>query len=202
MTAVAVLHCAMFKPGSLSLVFSKSQRQSQELVGKIIGYLNRMSRPPALVGDAKKELVFANGSRIVSLPGDGSTTRGFSAPDLVIEDEAGFVSDELYEAILPMMGRSSGSLWLLSTPNGKRGHFHRVWSSLSPAWHRESVTWREVPHIREDFIDEARAELGPHKFAQEYEGRFVESEEQYFSDAVISRAFSKNVPLLPLVFAA
>lgn len=201
-TAIAVLHTAIYKPGSLSLVFSKSQRQSQELVGKITGYLSMMERPPAVVGETKKELTFTNGSRILSLPGDSTTTRGFSSPDLVIEDEAAFVEDGLYEAVLPMMGRSAGSLWLLSTPNGRRGHFYRVWSSLSPLWHRESVTWEDVPHIAPDFLDEARSELGPHKFSQEYEGRFVEAEEQYFSDASIQRAFSHDVPLLPLVFAA
>ena len=201
-TAVAALHTAIYQPRSLTLVFSKSQRQSQELVGKIAHHLATMDRPPAMEGDAKKELVFRNGSRIVSLPGDGSTTRGFSAPDLIVEDEAAFVLDELYEAILPMLARSDGRLWLLSTPNGRRGHFYTAWSSLSDRWHRERVTAHDVPHIKPDYLDDMREELGPHRFRQEFECEFVEANQQFFSDAAIERAFGRDVPLLPLVFAA
>ena len=53
--------------------------------------------------------------------------------------------DELYEAFLPMLATSNGRLILMSTPNGKRGHFHAAWSGGNPNWQRESITAHDVP---------------------------------------------------------
>ena len=88
----------------------------------------------------------------------------------------------------------------MSTPNGKRGHFHALWSSLNPRWQRESVTAAQVPRITEDYLDEMRHEYGPWKFQQEFFCKFVEADDQFFSDLAIERAFSGTVPLLQLVY--
>ncbi len=93
-TAILALHTAIYKPKSLILLFSKAQRQSSELLAKIQAYVATMEAPPPMAKEAATELRLKNGSRIVSLPGDGDTIRGYSAPALIIEDEAAFVSDE------------------------------------------------------------------------------------------------------------
>ena len=56
-------------------------------------FLRRLDPQPALDEDNRLSFTLTNGSRVVSLPGTGATVRGFSAPDLIIEDEASFVSD-------------------------------------------------------------------------------------------------------------
>jgi hypothetical protein len=53
---------------------------------------------PEAVAESALRLELANGSRIVSLPGSGETVRGYSAPRLVIVDEASRVPDELMGA--------------------------------------------------------------------------------------------------------
>jgi len=40
-------------------------------------------------------MALGNGSRVVALPSDGDTIRGFSSPALIIEDEGSYVSDGL-----------------------------------------------------------------------------------------------------------
>lgn len=202
-TGIRALHTAMYQPGSLTLLFSKAQRQSSELLLKIQSHINLMEAPPALAKDAATELRFKNHSRIVSLPGSNpDSIRGYSAPDLIIEDEAAFVSDELYEAFRPMLitSKGGGRLILMSTPNGKRGHFHAAWSSGAQHWQRESVTCYDVPRITREYLAEMRSEFGPWKFKQEFECAFVEAEDQYFSDDMIERAFSRNLPALELQF--
>src|ERR1017187_8688007 len=72
-------------------------------------------------GDNEISLELPNGSRIVGLPGTEATIRGFSAVSLLLVDEAARCSDELYLAIRPMLAVSDGTLWLMSTPFGKRG---------------------------------------------------------------------------------
>lgn len=199
-TAVLGLHTGMYQPNSLILLFSKAQRQSSELLAKIYGHINTMESPPRLVKEAATELKLANGSRIVSLPGDGDSIRGYSAPNLIVEDEAAFVHDSLYEAFLPMLATSNGRLVLMSTPNGKRGHFYHAWAGGDPKWQRESVTALQVPRISADYLEDMKSEYGPHKFAQEFMCRFVEADDQFFSDEAIERAFSRDVPLLELNF--
>ena len=199
-TAILALHTAIYRPGALTLLFSKGQRQSTELLLKIQTLISTMARPPAVQKDSATEVRLKNGSRIVSLPGDGDSIRGYSAPQLIVEDEAGFVTDLLYEAFLPMLATSNGRLVLMSTPNGKRGHFHAIWSSLNPRWQRESVTAVQVPRISAEYLEEMSHEYGPWKFQQEFYCKFVEADDQFFPDHVIERAFSGNVPLLQLVF--
>jgi hypothetical protein len=46
-------------------------------------------------------LAFANGSRIVGVPGLEKTVRGFSAVSMLLIDEAARVEDEMYHALRP-----------------------------------------------------------------------------------------------------
>ena len=198
--AILALHTALTRPGGLILLFSKGDRQSGELLLKIQGLIGTMIRPPVLLKDAATEIRLQNGSRIVSLPGDGDSIRSYSAPVLIIEDEAAFVNDALYEAYLPMLATSNGRLILMSTGNGKRGHFYNLWASLRPNWQRESITAHQCPRISREYLEEMRSEYGPWKYRQEFECAFVEADDQFFSDVAIERAFSGDVPLLQLVF--
>ncbi|WP_428377738.1 terminase large subunit domain-containing protein [Lichenicoccus sp.] len=199
-TAILALHTALYRPGCLILLFSKGERQSTELLLKIQTLIATMVRPPGMLKDAATEVRLKNGSRIVSLPGDGDSIRGYSAPVLIVEDEAAFVTDALFESFAPMLATSNGRLVLMSTPNGKRGHFHSLWTSLRPNWQRESITAHQCPRISAEYLDEMRHDFGPWKFRQEFECAFVEADDQFFSDVAIQRAFTRSVPLLPLVF--
>lgn len=88
--------------------------------------------------DNALSLETATGSRIVSLPGNEGTVRGFSGVHLLIVDEASRVPDALYRAIRPMLATASGRLVTLSTPFGKRGWWHEAWRSEDD-WERYEV---------------------------------------------------------------
>jgi len=199
-TAIKALHKGMYAPGSLILLFSKAQRQSTELLAKIRANINTMERPPGLMKETETELRLRNGSRIVSLPGDGDSIRGYSAPAMIIEDEAAFVTDELHEAFLPMLATTNGELVLMSTPNGKRGHFYEAWHSRDEDWQRITITADKVSRISAAFLEKMKSKYGPWKFQQEFFCKFVEANDQFFTDEAIERAFSRHVPLLHLNF--
>ena len=190
-TAIMALHTALYQPGALILLVSPSQRQSKELFGKVTDFLRALEPAQTLDEDNKLSCALGNGSRIVSLPGDGRTIRGYSAPALVIEDEAGYVTDELYNALRPMLLPSRGRLVLLSTPNGRRGHFFEVWDK-GEGWQRIAITGRQCPRIAAGFLDEERAALGPMIFAQEYEGEFIDSQSSAFSSEMVELALADD----------
>ena len=185
-TAVLAAHTALYQPGALVLLFSKAHRQSMELFAKVAGFLRVAGAE--LPEDSKQSCALANGSRIISLPGDGDSVRGFSAPALVIEDESAFVNDALYQAVRPMLAVSRGRMILMSTPHGKRGHFYDAWTQGGDEWHRESVTAHDVPRIDPAWLARERAAIGEWWFRQEYCCEFVETHDQLFSEAAITAA--------------
>ena len=190
--AILALHTALYRPGSLILMVSPSLRQSLELFRKLSDFADQLDPSPARSEDNKLSAVFENRSRVVALPGHESTIRGYSAPSLVVEDEASRCEDEIYTAIRPMLAVSSGRLILMSTPHGCRGHFYKEWSEGGPAWKRVSITADQVSRISSEFLDQERASLGDWMFRQEYFGEFVQAEDQYFSNETIEMMFDTS----------
>src|SRR5689334_17234967 len=68
-TSVLALHEALYKPESLILLVSPTQRQSSELFRKVAGFYADLGRPLGAVEDSATTLALSNGSRVVSLPG-------------------------------------------------------------------------------------------------------------------------------------
>ena len=68
----------------------------------------------------------------MALPGhDPKTIRGFSSPRLIVVDEAAFVLDETYAALVPMLAASpEGRIALLSTPFLQQGFFYEAGTAL------------------------------------------------------------------------
>jgi hypothetical protein len=121
------------------------------------------------------------------LPGDPDTLRGYSAPKLIIKDEAAYVSDAMQAALDPMLAVSKGRLIEMSSPNGKRGHFYENWQHGVDV-ERIKIIGRECPRIGSEFLDKMRQKLGPLLFAQEFEGEFIDAESSAFSFEMIELA--------------
>lgn len=193
------LHRAVYVPYSLILLVSPSLRQSSELFRKVADWLARMPNPPELPEDNKLSCTFANGSRIVSLPSTEATVRGFSGVNLIIEDEASRVPDNLYRALRPMLSVSGGSIILMSTPFGKRGHFHEEWVHGGETWERTEITAAHNPRITPEFLAEERRSLGDWWYQQEYECQFMDAIDNVFSYEVVMAAINSEVkPLFAL----
>jgi len=194
--ALLALHQAVHNPGLILLV-SPTLRQSRELFAKVSGFLRQLKPRQRLTEDNKLSFTLANGSRVVCLPGSADNIRGFSAPSLVIEDEAAFVDDALYVAVRPMLAVSGGRLILMSTPFGKRGHFYEAWIS-GENWKRIEITAKECPRISAEFLEREYTALGEWWFRQEYLCQFVETSDQVFRQKDIDAAFDADIaPLLP-----
>jgi hypothetical protein len=199
-TAIIATHTAIYKPGSLTLLVSKAQRQSAELLHKVQAFLRSVTPGVALESDSVLSAKLANGSRIISLPGDGDSIRGFSAPTLVVEDEAAFVGDALYFSIRPMLAVSDhGRILLLSSPRGKRRHFYETFVNGGHDWERFSVKATQVPRISAAFLQQELDAMGEWWFKQEYMTEFVDTSDQLFSSASIDAAIAPD--LAPLEIA-
>jgi hypothetical protein len=190
-SALAV-RAAMLQPNALILVLSPSLRQSGELFRKVLAHFNSLGRPITVRNESALRIEFANGSRVISLPGDEGTIRGFSGVTLLIIDEAARVLDDLYCAVRPMLAVSQGKLIALSTPFGQRGWFFEAWRS-EEEWERIRVTADQCPRITPTFLADEKRALGERWFRQEYMCSFEDTIDAVFSAEDIRAAFSDDV---------
>jgi hypothetical protein len=187
--ATIACHTAIYRPHSLILMASPTQRQSSELFKKCTALYASLGRPIPPETETALTLSLENGSRIVSLPGSESGIRGYSGVKLLIIDEASRVPDDVYFAMRPMMAVSGGRLIAASTPYGKRGWWYEAWSSLE-GWERYEVPAMECPRIPADFLAEEERTHPPYWFNQEYRCQFEQNENAVFRQEDIDWMFS------------
>jgi hypothetical protein len=192
-TAMIATHRAIFHDDSLILLFAPSERQSLELFRRVTDIFHKLGDPIPIDRELSTTLELANGSRVISLPGNSGTVRGYAGVDLVVVDEAALVpTDELFAAVLPMLATTRGRCILLSTPFGRRGFFHGAWTGDDATWTRLIARATECPRIPPDFLAEQRSTLGERIYSQEYECCFVDTMGQAFSEAEIALMFKAN----------
>ena len=161
--ATKSLHVAMFTPGSLVLIVSPSQKQSEEIIRKARNAYRLLGRPMGVAAEGTRHIELANGSRIESLPGTEKSNVGYTAA-LVVIDEAARTDSELIEALMPTVAVSGGSVIALSTPKGARGWFYELWHSpqVYTIWERHRATADDVPSAElAAMVEEAMVTRGP-----------------------------------------
>jgi hypothetical protein len=192
MAALLAVHTALYEPGSLTLLLSPTLRQSQELFKKCLAFYREAGRPVGASSETALTLTLESGSRIVSLPGQEHTVRGYSGVALLAIDEAARVPEDLYASVRPMLAVSAGRLLALSTPFGTRGWWYEAWRGPEP-WGRYEIPATQCPRISPRFLEEERRTLGPWWYEQEYECKFLDAETQAFRREDIDRTFSEEV---------
>jgi hypothetical protein len=194
--AALALRAALLEPGSLTLLLSPTLRQSGELFkDKVKRLYNLLGRPVPTKQESALTIELVNGSRIVSLPGDEGTIRGYSGVTLLVIGEASRVVDDLYRSVRPMLSVSRGRLVALSTPWGKRGWFYEEWTG-SAEWDRVQITADQCPRITADFLSEERQALGERYLRQEYQCSFEDVIDAVFSEEDIAAAADGAPPPL------
>jgi len=189
------LHESIYRRPSFGLVIAPTQDQSSELMLKFDEFRGAVELPSDYLStDTKLAVRFANGNRFIARPGSEKSARSFSAVTLLLEDEASRVLDDLYNSVRPMLAVSNGRHVIMSTPFGKRGHFHKIWSEERDLWESYEIPAEQCPRITPEFLAE-EMRTNPW-YEQEYHCKFMETEDQVFSNETIRMLF--DTPVEPL----
>lgn len=193
--AIRAIWQALFFPGSLIVVAGPVEDQATELNLKIYHFLARLGCKVHGGGRGKLAAHFSNGSRIVGLSEVPDHVRGYSAPALILVDEAGFFKgDEILESLMPMLAtRPDGAIWLMSTPKRQTGFFYDLWHDEGGPWHRLRVTAAEIPdRISPEFLAEEQRR-NPLKYRREYCCEFLADDAALFSREALTALLSDEV---------
>lgn len=192
---------------TLTIVTGPGERQAKELYRKISGFIEHGAK---LGGELKEvsatRTLWRNGSRLLWVPGNPATIRGFS-PDLwephprvrIVIEEASIAPDDVLSALRPMlMAAAHGSITCLGTAYGQRGFFWETFSNAEeisgvkrfvlPVTMFPRLMEKRMPDGRL-WVDAERERLGDFWFDQEYMCRFHAPVGALFSPETIAAMF-------------
>ena len=128
----AVLDC--IERETMWIVLSRGERQSLEFMQKVRQHVRALkvidsSMESSFFGDTselKHELQFPNGSRIIGLPANPDTARGYTG-NMILDEFAFHAQDrEIWAAAFGRVSRGDLKLRVISTPNGERGKYFEL----------------------------------------------------------------------------
>ncbi|MBS7622861.1 terminase family protein [Candidatus Bathyarchaeota archaeon] len=190
---------AVTHPNTTTIIIAPSQRQSIIMMDTIQSFIFRIDnrdRKAILKKALRTTIYFKNGSRIIALPNNPRTVRGYTAHQAIV-DEANFIKDDellIDSTLRPQLGTTDGPLILCSTPWSANSVFYRAFDPRS-IYSKYVVTWREAVEagiLKKSFMDDLVADVNAglydrNRFLREYEVQFVEETDSYFPSAMITR---------------
>ena len=141
--AAKAVYKSIMNDDNLVLLVSVNQRSADELLRKVkqwVEVCKISSNGLVDYSETASSVTFNNKSRIISVPANPSSLRGWSGD--VILDEYALVEDDqgIFQAVLPVitskMKGTQYSLWICSTPSSLDTQFAKIWNSDEDKWHK------------------------------------------------------------------
>jgi hypothetical protein len=194
MLAVAALHQAFSVPRSTTLVVSAGDTAAKRVLSDVAALAQNAPLLAGSVVDESTQIVtLSNGSVIRSVPSSMAQIRGWSI-DLLILDEAAFISSEIWRAAEPAIVARPGSRVLASSsPWGSMDHWFRTLWRIGldqPNAMYESFCWPSTvsPLVDQALVDHWRETWPEAEFRREVLAEWGDDSGSYFTEAELSGA--------------
>jgi phage FluMu gp28-like protein len=201
--ALEVVDDAM-ETGDDWVLLSAGERQSKELMSKVKMHCQAFAAAAADIeescfdgGGVKYTMLtvtLPNGARIIGLPANPDTARGFTAN--VVLDEFAFHTDsnKIWTALYPTISRGY-KIRIVSTQAGVGNRFHTLMTGDN-GWSKHTVDIYQaaadgVPH---NIVELRKGIDDPDAWAQEYECRFVDESSSWLTYEMIAACQQEGLP--------
>lgn len=203
--AEAVVSCVL-TPGDMWVVLSAGERQALEWMEKARLWVKACEEILAYDGEIRDsaeatlkraEIRFANGSRIIAIPANPDTARGYSAnlilDEFAIHEKPWDIWAAIYPSITnPLAGEKK--LRIVSTPKGRANKFYDLWSK-NETYSKYKVTILDAKEAGLPVdIDMLKAGVDdPDIWAQEYMCEFIDNSAVLLPYELIARCESETL---------
>lgn len=192
-------HFALTRPGTITMVFSKTYTLSKDFIYRIKGFMKSSTLDydtNTIEADNKTELHIRHfdrikedgkwvdkelkNSRIISVP---ATEGALSYPaNLVIMDEIAFYENSIYvyyQIAQPRTYTTKGQIMFVSNPNGRRGVFWDLWQN--PMYSRYQFNFLDKPGNTQAEWDFLKKDLPSAIFDSTVASIFTDTEGGFFT---------------------
>lgn len=181
------------------MIVAATERQAFLLFEKVLGYITDEYRAYIRTGSkrpTKTKIELKNGSKVYCLPTGltGYGIRGYTI-DLLIADEAAFIPNEVFNAIIPSLSTRidmGARIVLLSTPFGRDNYFYDCFQVDN--FKHFHITSEECGRISKEFLAQEKSRMTEVAYAQEYLGEFADGLMQFFPDDLIRKCMKWQRP--------
>jgi len=202
----AVRDCELH-PGTLWIVLSAGERQSLEWMEKAKQWVQAFhlairyseERPTAEAQIKSAEIRFANCSRIIALPANPDTARGYSGNLILDEFAIHKDSTEIWRALYPTITnplKRQLKVRVMSTPKGEGNMFHSLWIKDGWSKHRTTIHDAIQSGLHLD-PEELRTQCSDQDtWLQEFCCEFIDSRRTAFSYEMLTACESQDASLI------
>ncbi len=175
------------------LIISRSLRQAKEAMQDVYQHVQVMDTFYKAyqwhIPTGEKNIMewqLPHGSRVIALPANADTIRGYSSN--VLLDEFAFHQDlaSIWSAVFPII--SSGKRMLIvSTPNGTNNYFYEIMTNKQNLWSRHIVDIYQAKQggLPRDIKEMKKAVLDSYVWQQEYELKWQQEGESWIAKELI-----------------
>src|SRR5262245_21682960 len=175
-----------------ALVIAPSLRQATETTRAARAALAKALPDVEFASDNKLQIELPGGARLIALPGEASTSRGFTASMAIAEESQSLEhADEIFATIAPTLATTGGPLIVVGTPMDYQDPLYPIFegeSAHDPSWTRFRIPTRWCPRVPRSFLEEQRRLLGEMIYAREFEAQWGAPTSGMFDQALLQGA--------------
>lgn len=193
-----LLRYAIEKRGSTSLMVEPTLKQSRKVYNELV---NAVSKTSVLKkkNDQLLELEFVNNSKILFMSAEQGETalQGWTVSGILIVDEAAYIKDTIYQALLPTTDANKAPILIVSTPRFKSGFFYDIFDTEDASVFKYDFNFYDTSALlTPERLEYYRRTLPKQKFLNYYLGEFADTGGGVFGEykSILSNTFTKGLP--------
>lgn len=174
-TAISAMAQAARHPNQRVMYVAPSYRMAKQIVWEDLKQMLGDRNWVKGINESELTIKLINNSQIMLRSADNPDSIRGVGLNFVVVDEAADISEEAWRAVIrPTLSDREGSALIITSPKG-RNWVYDVFNDAKhlPEWFALQYTTAQGGNVSESELAQARQDLDPKTFAQEYEAEFV-----------------------------